>query len=279
MRNLKKLTAVITIAAVTFALAGCGSGSSAASSDAESSEVRKITVALAPGFYPITYADDDGNAAGYDVEVFKAIDELLPEYEFEFEIVDKETMNVGVETGTYQVGINSMFKTPEREEIYLIPENNMGYTAVAGLYREGEEHISSFQDIYDQGLKLHPTNASGTIHNVVADWNEEHPDAALDIEILSNVDNSEAVNAVRAGEYDVFIHLLPVINLWDGDLKEGLQITDVLDVVPTYPIINKNETELNAAVNEKLAELKESGKLSEISKEAFDYDVFELADK
>lgn len=276
MRISKKIVAIISVLTLAVGTIGCGSKGAEAASE---SEARKVKVALAPGFYPITYADDDGNAAGYDVEVFKAIDELLPEYEFEFEIVDKETMNVGVETGTYQVGINSMFKTPEREEIYLIPENNMGYTAVAGLYREGEEHISSFKDIHDQNLKLHPTNASGTIPNVVKEWNEANPDDQVEIEIVSAVDNNEGVNAIRAGEYDVFIHLLPVINLWEGDLKEGLQITDALAVVPTYPIINKNETELNNAVNEKLAELKESGKLSEISNATFGYDVFELANK
>ena len=241
-------------------------------------DVRTITVALAPGFYPITYADDNGNAAGYDVEVFKAIDELLDQYEFKFEIVEKETMNVGVETGAYQVGINSMFKTPEREEIYLFPEQNMGYTAVGALYRDGEEPITSFQDVYDQGLKIHPSNASGTIANVIANWNEAHPDAQLEIEIVSTVDNNEALNSVRSGEYDIYIHLLPVINLWDDSIKGGLQISDPLDVVPTYPIINKDEEQLRDDVDAALKTLDEDGTLSQISNDTFGYDVFEIAE-
>ena len=73
-------------------------------------EAKEIKVAVAGGFYPITYADDNGEAQGYDVEVFKAVDELLPQYTFTYEITDKETMNVGVQSGTYQVGINSLFK-------------------------------------------------------------------------------------------------------------------------------------------------------------------------
>lgn len=59
-------------------------------------EAKEIKVAVAGGFYPITYADDNGEAQGYDVEVFKAVDELLPQYTFTYEITDKETMNVGV---------------------------------------------------------------------------------------------------------------------------------------------------------------------------------------
>ncbi len=277
MKRSKKITAALMALIITASLTGCAQ--SAASSDKPASDSRTITVALAPGFYPITYADDNGEAAGYDVEVFKAIDELLPQYDFKFEIVEKETMNVGVETGTYQVGINSMFKTPEREEIYLFPETNMGYTAVGAISREGDEKIQSFQDIHDRGYKLHPTNASGTIANVVANWNEKHPDAKIDVEIVSNVDNNEALAAVRSGEYDVYIHLLPVINLWGEELIGGLQISDPLDVVPTYPIVNKDEATLNADINTALKTLTDNGTLSKISKDTFGYDVFELADK
>ena len=276
MKRTKKITAAVLALVTALSLTACGKSASA---DSGAGDVRTITVALAPGFFPITYADDNGEAAGYDVEVFKAIDELLPQYEFKFDIVEKETMNVGVETGTYQVGINSMFKTPEREEIYIFPETNMGYTAVGALSREGTEPLHSFQDLHDQGLKIHPTGASGTIANVVANWNEAHPDAKLDIEIVSTVDNNEALAAVRSGEYDVFIHLLPVINLWGDDLKGGLQVSDPLDVVPTYPIINKNETALRDDINNSLKKLKEDGTLSKISNETFGYDVFELAGK
>ncbi|MCR5673632.1 MAG: transporter substrate-binding domain-containing protein [Lachnospiraceae bacterium] len=273
MKTLKKITSVVLAVAVAGSLTACASGTQ--SNDA-ASDTRKITVALAPGFYPITYEDDNGQAAGYDVEVFKAIDELLPQYEFVYEIVEKETMNVGVETGTYQVGINSMFKTPEREEIYLFPETNMGYTAVGGVSREGEEKIHSFADIYDRGLSIYPTNASGTIANVIANWNEKNPDKKIDIEIVSNVDNNEALAAVRSGEYDVQIHLLPVINLWGEELLSGLQISDPLDVVPTYPIINKNETALTEDINTSLKTLSENGTLSKISQDTFGYDVFEI---
>ena len=34
-------------------------------------EAKEIKVAVAGGFYPITYADDNGEAQGYDVEVFR----------------------------------------------------------------------------------------------------------------------------------------------------------------------------------------------------------------
>lgn len=37
------------------------------------------------GYKPYCYIDENGQPAGYELEVLKAIDELLPQYEFEFE--------------------------------------------------------------------------------------------------------------------------------------------------------------------------------------------------
>ena len=281
-RSFGRFAAVAATAAVTTALlaglAGCASSQNPGGGKEDGPKIRTIKVAVAPGFYPITYADDNGNAAGYDVETFKAVDELLPEYEFVYELAEKETMNVGVQTGAYQVGINSMFKTAERQETYLLPENNMGYTAVGAVYREGEEKIASFQDIYDRKLKIYPTNASGGIKSVIDRWNEKHKDAQLSIELIPTLNNADGLNALRTGEYDAFIHLIPVYNLWDEEATAGLTVSDPLDAVPTFPIINKEETKLNDAINEALGTLKEDGTLSKLSREHFGYDVFEIGE-
>ena len=276
-RNILKKTAAIGLASVlVLGTAACGSAE-AETKEASGVEVRTVTVAVAPGFYPITYADDEGKAAGYDVEVFKVIDERLPEYEFVYEVVDKETMNVGVQTGTYQVGINSMFKTEERLETYIMPENNMGYTAVGCLYREGEEHITSFEDIYNRQLRIHPNSPTGSIQNVLQEWSDAHPDTPLVMDVVATVDNNEGMDSVRAREYDLFFQLLPVINLWSDEAKVGLDVSDPLAVVPTFPIINKDETELKDKVDALLVELEEDGTLSKLSMGAFGYDVFELS--
>ncbi len=276
----KKFAALALSLGVLASLAACGGTAAPAetgSADtADTAGARTIKVAVAPGFYPITYADDDGNAAGYDVAVFQAVDEKLDQYDFTFEIADKETMNVGVQTGTYQVGINSMFKTAERLETYLLPENNMGYTAVGIIYREADGPVEGFQDIYDRQLTIYPTNASGGIKSVFDKWNENHPDAQLSIELLPTLSVADSLAAVQNGEYDVAINLIPVYNLFDDDATAGLAISQPVDVVPTFPIINKEETELNAAVDQALGELKEDGTLSALSQEYFGYDVFSI---
>lgn len=295
MKN-TKLIALLLALTTAASLAGCGSsGSSAddttateaesseAAEDAEeaeggdSAEAREIIVAAAPGYYPITYADDNGEAAGYDVEVFKAIDELLEDYTFTYEIADKETMNVGVQTGTYQVGINSLFKTEERLETYNMPENNLGYTAVGIIQRE-DSNYTSLQDLYDQQARIYATGTSGGVTNVIDTWNEEHPDAQLDVERRSDVVYADSLAAVQAGESDALIQLIPVFNLVDESAKVGLKMSDPIDVIPTFCIVNKDETDLNAQIDEALGQLREDGTLSALSEEFFGYDVFAVGE-
>lgn len=268
-KRLFTLLTALTIVAGAFT--GCGKTESSDGS-------KEVIVAVAPGFYPITYADDDGNAQGYDVAVFKAIDELLPEYSFRYEIADKETMNVGVQTGTYQVGINSLFKTEERQKTYYIPENNMGYTPV-GIIQRADDNIDNLSVAFTDKRVSYPINVNGGIRFVVENWNTNHPDEKIEYTLSSEFNYADLFASIQSGDYDFAVDLIPVFNLQKEEAVAGLKISDPFDVIPTYPIVNKDESELGDKINEALKTLKENGTLSEISKEYFGYDVFAIADQ
>ena len=187
-------------------------------------------------------------------------------------------MNVGVQSGTYQVGINSLFKNDARTETYYMPENNVGYTPVGIIHRESEE-INSFDTALDQGLKPYLVNASGGIRFVYDDWNEAHPDKQIDYTLNTEFSYADLFASIRSGDYDWAADLIPVFELQSEDTVAGLEISDPVSVVPTYPIVTQSETELGDAINEALGQLKENGTLSKLSEETFGYDVFALADE
>lgn len=273
MKNIKKFLALGLIGVLaTGLLAGCGNSSAGGATGSG----REVIVAVAPGFYPITYADDNGVAQGYDVEVFKEVDKLLDDYTFVFEIADKETMNVGVQAGTYQVGINSLFKTAARQETYLIPENNMGYTAV-GIIQKDSDNIDSLAVAHDDKRVHYPVFAAGGIRFVLDGWNEKHADKAIDYNLVTEFSYADLFASIKSGDYDYAVDLIPVFNLQKPEVVAGLKITDPIDVVPTYPIINKDEVELGKAIDGALATLKENGTLAKLSTDAFGYDVFAIA--
>ena len=91
----KKLTSVILAAFLALGATACSSGSSSsastsASADASSNgDVKKVLIGIRQDLYPTSYVNEQGEPSGYDIDVIKKIDELLPEYEFEYEAVSQ----------------------------------------------------------------------------------------------------------------------------------------------------------------------------------------------
>ncbi|MDR1573080.1 MAG: transporter substrate-binding domain-containing protein [Clostridiales Family XIII bacterium] len=270
---MKKTIASFTVSLIALlALAGCGSQAPADNDSGEApADVREITISASPGYKPITYTDEAGNLDGYDVAVFREIDELLPEYEFTFEVVDKETMNIGVETGKYQIGINGMFRSADREAKYYIPENQLGATRVGFVVKKGTSGIGSWDDAV--GKNVSPTGASGGIFGLLNQYNDAHPDAPIVFETVSKSDIATDLGAVKSGQYDIYIHLVDVINQLPAEVMDGLEVIQV-DKIATFPIINKSETELGDTINDLLLQLREDGTLSRIAEAYYGTDVF-----
>lgn len=128
MNKYFKLVAV-GLVSITF-LAACSSGE--ASTSSEGGDVRKVKVAYDMASKPISWLDDNGNATGYDVEIMKLVDELLPEYEFEYVGTTSDDLLIGVEQGKFQVGVKNAFWTEERTEKFIFPKEFLGLSS-AGL--------------------------------------------------------------------------------------------------------------------------------------------------
>ena len=118
--------------------------------------------------------------------------------------------------------------------------------------------------------------AAGGIRFVLDDWNAAHPDEAIDYELTTEFSYADMFAAVKAGDVDYDVDLIPVFNLQSEEVTAGLKITDPIAVVPTYPIVNQGESQLGDDINAGLATLKENGTLSKLSNDAFGYDVFAI---
>ncbi|MDR1160289.1 MAG: transporter substrate-binding domain-containing protein [Syntrophomonadaceae bacterium] len=260
-------------------LAGCNasnqgnSGNEEKTNTDESTKVRTVNIAATPGYKPITYINEDGDLDGYDIVVFKAIDERLPQYEFTFEAVDKEALNIGVETNKYQVGLNGMFRSKEREEKFLIPENLLGATRVGSVLRADETGIASWDDLV--GKRLSPLQVSGGIYALILTYNEKHPDSPIAYQEISTSDRVANYQGLRDNVYDAVPELVDIYNqIQDPDVIRDLKISNTFEKVSTYPIINRSETELLAIINEQLDILLQDGTLSKIALEYYGADVF-----
>lgn len=162
MKTTKKLLSLTTAALLAGALiTGCSGQSGQEDTQAvqknkavttteaagSETEVKKVKVGTGAAAKPYIYTDDNNNVIGYEAEVIQAIDDYLPDYEFEFEITDFPSIFLGIDSGIYQMGANNITKKPEREEKYLFANEYDMYNYTVAIVRKGEEGIKSLDDL------------------------------------------------------------------------------------------------------------------------------------
>ena len=254
-------TAAPTVAA-TAAAAPTAASEQASSSSAQ---VKTVNVALEAGSKPLSYEDENGNKVGYEVDVVNAVDQLIPDYAFNVEFVESDATQVGLETGKYALIGGGLYKTPEREEKYLIPDAITGVSLIYIYVSEDNNAIHSLDDLV--GKKVVPSSPNGGIFNLLTAYNKEHPNAQITITTAEGVSVADRFKSVDSKEYDALV--LPN-NLGFSDIKKELNLK-VKAVEPpvkangTYFALAKGQEDLSAKVAAALKTLRENGTLSQLS--------------
>lgn len=203
----RRVMILSVLTAGVLALTGCGSTQSAetnpeadstvvenavdepnvadetADATASDGDVTTITCATDGHTVKFSYMDENGELAGYEADLLRAIDEQLPQYEFKFEITEFESIFNGLDTGRYQLGFNSLSKNATREEKYIFPKHYDRYEA-SGLYvRKGLLDKHPINSIEDLGGLSTVSNAKGDAWQLFLErFNEEHPDNPINIQ-------------------------------------------------------------------------------------------------
>ena len=115
---LRKVTALgLTLTLLPGVLTGC-------SSKSEASEVKKIVIGSGNSYNPYCYIDESGNAVGYEYDVLAAIDELLPQYEFEYKSMAFDQILLSLDSGKIDVAAHQYEYTDERASKYLFSDES-----------------------------------------------------------------------------------------------------------------------------------------------------------
>ncbi len=304
----KRIAAILTLLLVGAFAAGCGNttapdevtiktndevakaqepatdeSASESSEHAGDGSVKTVKVAFKNSF-PNTYIDQQtGEATGYEVEALKLVDESIPEYEFEYVNVDgSDAIFTGLSTGKYDIALGNLFYTVERGEEYIVPENQVGSSPM-GIYRSTDHpELTSLDEVAKSNVKFQPFNHGNGLTRVIEEYNEAHPDEPIEFDYTDNYGGfSEYVQWVLEGRIDAGITQLFSWNA-DVEAEDGAYhqfadklLYDVVITVPTYPLINKQDTELAEKVNDSLGVLKSEGKLVDLSYQFFGLNVFD----
>lgn len=303
MKNMikKGKSAAVIITALTM-LAGCGnSGNTSVAPASPSEQISETTVQnqelSAPAAdVPVTtiiigtggkpkpwlWVDEDGRVSGYDAEVIYAIDELLPQYEFQFEVTEFASLFTGVDSGRYTMAVNNFNWREDRAEKYLFGEEYVCYEKEVIYVRKGFDRIHSLEDI--GGFKTF-TDGSGLMTQLfLEDYNEQHPDNPVEL-VYSDADTLKVFQDIQAGVADFGFLGLPQLENYLEIYPSFYDDFDIIDLTDeeveqicspyTYFIYAKTPEgeELKEAVDGALKELKENGTITELSLQYIGYDV------
>ncbi|MFY3792995.1 transporter substrate-binding domain-containing protein [Ureibacillus sp. MALMAid1270] len=287
-----KFNKLLKFAAVSLAslsiLAACGNGGSEQSSGTKTTEdgkeVRIVKVAYDQAGKPMTYIDENGNPTGYDVEVMKLVDELLPEYEFEYVGTTSDDLLIGVEQGKYHAGVKNAFWTEERTHKFLFPQEFLGLSSAGLVLKKENENIKDLSDFAAAGMTLAPIAANNAQYTVIAEYNEANPDNPVKLQAGEEftVDVVQWINEGRVDGGVIIEGSFKGQVLTEGgpyyNLKDEV-VYNEFAVIKTWPLFNKAEQEFADAYDKAVAQLKEEGKLRELSKEFYGRDLFEVLDQ
>lgn len=274
----RELKITLAAALIMLAVTPCFAASKSKKSK---TKVRTINVAHTVTNVPYDFLDEKGNADGFEISVLKAVDELLPEYEFKFHGVSDEELLIGTESGKYQLGTKGAWITEERKKKFLIPQNPLAASVIGIAFRkENENQIKDLESFAKFSGKLIPISPQSAQFSVIQDFNEKHPSNQIKLVPSDVFDIADSYLWVLEGRYDAYFVLK--LSYEKNVLKETgpyHQFADKLSYVPykgipTWPLFNKKETELAAAYDKAVQTLKENGTISALSQKYFGEDVF-----
>lgn len=280
----KKLTSVILAAFLALGATACSGGSSSSSSasstsasaDASSNgDVKKVLIGIRQDLYPTSYINEQGEPSGYDIDVIKKIDELLPEYEFEYEAVSQEALLTGLDTGKYKAAVAGFYSNDDRRAKYLFPEECIGGNIIGLAVRKSDEaDIKTLEDVAKNNKSVVPIAPTSGMYGIVIQYNAEHPDNQVNLVDAEWTNAADEYKWVAEGRYDVAVASKNVVDdtLTKIGLENDIQFNS-FTAIKTWSLFNPEETELAAAYDKALKELKDDGFISEKSEEYFGEDI------
>lgn len=258
-----KRSLLITILLSLLLTAGILNASAADDLLTQIREKGTITIAMEGTWAPWTYHDENDVLVGYDTEVGQKIAERLgvtPQFiEGEW-----DGLLAGLEVGRYDIMINGVDITPERELKYDF-SNPYAYNRTAVIVRGDDDRIQAMEDLKGK-------HTANTISSTYAEVAEKYGANVTGVDDLN-----QTIELLLTGRIDATLNAeVTYYDYMKAHPESNLKIA-VIDSDETsvgIPMRKGEETaSLMEAVNAALADMAESGELSELSVKYFGTDI------
>ena len=267
-KNTTKLISLLLAVFLIATLTACGGGGdSEGGEDAAESTWAKVestgvlTVGTEGTYSPYSFHDSDDKLTGYDVEIVEALGEKLG-VKIEWTESKWDGLIAGLDAEQYDVVADQITITDERKEKYLFSDP---YTYVFGVVvtRDDYDEIKKFEDLDGKNVAL--TSSS----------NWAQLSESYGATIVPTNGFSESIQLVLQDRADATVndnvtYLDYMKQQPDAKVKVAAQADEINE---SAILIRQGDEEIQAKINEALAELVSEGKISEISQKYFGEDI------
>ena len=226
----------------------------------KNSSPKTITVATAGDVPPFAY-EENSNLTGYDIEVLKAIDEKLSDYEIHFQRTAWESIFPGLDSGHYQAAANNLSYTKERADKYLysLPLSKNPLVLVSNK----KNPLTSLEQIAGKTTQEDIGTSNAQFIN---NWNQKHTENPATIH-YSGEDIGKRIFDLSNGDFDFLI--FDKVSVQKIIKERGLDLS-VVDLPSTdspnnYIIFSSEEKAFKEQFDNALRELYQDGTLEKLS--------------
>ena len=254
----KTVLKILSVAALSVALAF-----GLLSCNKEKTDVKTIIVGTGSDMQLYCYLDEKGELAGYEIDVMKAIDELLPQYKFEFQTFDFKNILLALSAGKVDIGAHAFESNPERRKNYLFTEYGYNDFSKYIVVLKENTSVNSLKDLVGKSAQASTGSATGAI---LQHWNEDHPAEQINAILTSALTNEQVVAAMKNGTYDAFFSNIPSFNQIQKEYGGIFRLVEEpISTSASYFIFNLDNPTLKADVDGALKKLIDSGELAKIA--------------
>lgn len=268
-----KTLIMMTAAIMAVGMSGCGS-QTAQSTGTESKKVagglekETLVVGLDDTFAPMGFKDENGEIVGFDIDLAKAMAEKMGKG-IEFQTIDWSMKETELNAGNIDFIWNGYSITEEREKQVAFGTPYLKNRQVIVTLADSE--IGSKADL--EGKVVGAQTGSSAVDAIEG---EKEVEATFkDGKPVTYESNNDVLMDLEAGRIDAAVADEVIVRYYirkKGEEKFKILDDDFGD--EKYGVgMRKDDTALVEAFNKTYAELKEEGKLAEISKKWFDEDI------
>lgn len=231
----------------------------------------KLIVASEQDWPPFTYEDENGNLAGFDIELAALIAEKLG-VEIEYVRADFDSALQGVSAGRFDLAINGVSYTEERANSYNF-STPYAYDRAALIVRENETEINSINDV--EG-KIGTNSRNSIYAELLIEYGVLNGD-----QDFKYVDTFEqTIDNITRGTADVTLNAYTTYVYYIETVEDpGVKVVDFIPEGDEYVVCGAGGDKASYSqslideVNNILQGLRDDGTLSELSIKYFHEDI------